>query len=448
MDSYYPTADENINREINRQQGTNGEGSATLLVPGRLTTIGSGNVLDDHHSRNGMPVPPALEGENASAPEGENTSKKGKKRDLSKKKKKKNHHSAPSVTDDVDIPADTEDKAPTRAPRNSKLDPDRSIPPDQLQYYPDGWRWLLNQATWVIRCTVYTDCPWITKSTGRQEAHECLLEGVRLAKLSKVKLEPGYEIDDHMKNYILNVIPGARGKVRDIALKVVVSHYKVESLKTKHLTVQAKREAITRKVESYLKDGAFLHGKPVKGIAQNFGNDGLRQVVKQAYYGNECIAKRFPAYFAKSVPLAAVGLAATALSFGLDQWLLGYQNTSLQFSGDEYESAYTNIMDGLRKVDEDPFYGPLLRAQLEEWASDGAPQTAKPPRQPISVNLSRPQSEPAPSAGPSRLPSAGPSQRRPSTSPRARSSSTSSSNGETEEIDGPQGDENATSDMD
>ncbi|KZT31621.1 hypothetical protein SISSUDRAFT_1100590, partial [Sistotremastrum suecicum HHB10207 ss-3] len=255
---------------------------------GQLTTLRSGSVLDDHHRRNGMPVPPELEDENVS--------KKSKKKRPAKNKRKNQQSSVSSAVDDAEV---SEVTTQTRAVRNSKLDPDRSIPADQLQFYPSGWRWVLNKGSWIIRCTIYTEFPWITKGNGRQEARECLLEAVRLAKQQDVTLEPGYEIDQHMENYILNVAPGCRGKVRDVALKVVVSHYKVESLRVKYATLQLKREAIVRKVTGYLKDGAFLHGKTVNGVASNFGNDGLRQVVKQAYYGADSIANRFPSYFAK-----------------------------------------------------------------------------------------------------------------------------------------------------
>ncbi|KZT32055.1 hypothetical protein SISSUDRAFT_1067236 [Sistotremastrum suecicum HHB10207 ss-3] len=133
------------------------------------------------------------------------------------------------------------------------------------------------------------------------------------------------------------------------------------------------------------------------------------------------------------------------LYFALDQWLPGYQNTALQFLTDEYESVYIDIMAGLQKVHDDPVYGPLLMERLEDWASDAAHETAKPPRQPISVTLSGPQAQPLPSAGSSRLPSVAPLQRR-STSPRADASSSTSSSDDNQEADGPQGDENVTSD--
>ncbi|KAG1791772.1 uncharacterized protein HD556DRAFT_1445129 [Suillus plorans] len=139
-------------------------------------------------------------------------------------------------------------------------------------------------------------------------------------------------------------------------------------------------EWIEKAAAALLANSLFLcHGVDNMGKTRNFAHPALREgVTAFSYTGLYRIAQRRTDIFRNQLPLSCLALVGAVFNCILD----GLRKNSNgkyypKFTTKEYDPIYRKILQSLKDILKDHYHGPILLAQLWEWAQVGWTESLK-----------------------------------------------------------------------
>ncbi|KAG1834480.1 hypothetical protein EV424DRAFT_1532204 [Suillus variegatus] len=186
--------------------------------------------------------------------------------------------------------------------------------------------------------------------------------------------------DQEGKQFEAGIWPQQKPNMAQLKSVMSIAPVQYSLIPPPSVPTQLHAEWIEKAAAALLANSLFLHhGVDNMGKTRNFAHPALQEGVTAFFYtGPYRIAQRQPDIFRNQLPLSCLALVGAAFNCILNS-LRKNDNRKYypKFTTKEYGPIYRKMLQLLKDILKDHYYGPILLAQLREWAQVGWAESSK-----------------------------------------------------------------------
>ncbi|KAG2122773.1 hypothetical protein DEU56DRAFT_917668 [Suillus clintonianus] len=247
--------------------------------------------------------------------------------------------------------------------------------PTQLGWYSTGWKVFLEEAKGECRTVHTLTNPFPTLAGDLPKSITGVLSALKIEwEKNGKQVESGVwpAQQSNMARLLYDDLATWRSELKKVVISL--TPIMLDLIPPIEIPAQERPAWVAIRAKTLRRDSLFLrNGFDINGKTNNFANPALREAVVIFYYtGSYRLARRRPDLFRKRLPITCLALVSAAF----DCVLLGFSTngtgkTFPKFTVKEYGQIYKEMMTMIESILLDPYHGPKLIEQLEDWAAYG-----------------------------------------------------------------------------